>query len=399
MTPTPTKPLAGLRVLELARILAGPWAGQLLADLGADVIKVERPGRGDDTRQWGPPFLPGTEPADGASSYFEATNRGKRSVALDLADARDLAKIKALAIEADVLIENFKVGALARFGLDAAALRAVQPRLIYCSITGFGQTGPYAGRAGYDFLVQGMGGAMSLTGEPRGEPMKSAVAYADVFTGLYASNAILAALHARERTQVGCHIDLALLDTQVAVLGNQALHYLASGAAPPRLGNAHSAIVPYQVFAVADGHIILACGNDEQFRRFCGIVGQAWCDDARFATNPGRVAARQILVPLIQECLETWGKTALLTILEAVKVPAGPINTLPEVFDDPHVKARSMTVELPSGACPRGHVPAVRSPILIDGVAQVAQRGAPELDADALIREGEGWLIPKPSER
>ncbi len=392
MTSTPTKPLAGLRVLELARILAGPWAGQLLADLGADVIKVERPGRGDDTRHWGPPFLPGTVPADGVSSYFESTNRGKRSVALDLANVDDLARVKGLAAEADVLIENFKVGALARHGLDHAALRAANPGLIYCSITGFGQTGPYAGRAGYDFLVQGMGGAMALTGEPEGEPMKSAVAYADVFTGLYASNAILAALHARARTGAGCHIDMALLDTQVAVLGNQALHYLASGEAPPRLGNAHSAIVPYQVFAVADGHVIVACGNDEQFRRFCEVVGQVWCDDVRFATNPGRVAHRCDLVPLIARCLSTWHKAALLALLERATVPGGPINTLPEVFDDPQVKARAMALDLPTTGCLRGHAPALRSPIVIDGMAQVAGRGAPRLDADASIRDGEGWV-------
>ena len=391
MTPLPTKPLAGLRVLELARILAGPWAGQLLADLGANVIKVERPGRGDDTRHWGPPFLPGTVPADGASSYFESTNRGKRSVAVDLANVDDLARVKGLAAEADVLIENFKVGALARHGLNHAALRARNPGLIYCSITGFGQTGPYARRAGYDFLVQGMGGAMALTGEPEGEPMKSAVAYADVFTGLYASNAILAALHARDRTGVGCHIDMALLDTQVAVLGNQALHYLVSGDAPPRLGNAHSAIVPYQVFAVADGHVIVACGNDEQFRRFCGVVGHAWCDDVRFATNPSRVANRQALVPLIATCLATWAKAALLAGLEGVAVPAGPINTLPEVFEDPHVKARGLAVDLPTDACPDGRVPTLRSPIVIDGIAQIAERGAPVLDADASIRNDEGW--------
>lgn len=391
MKPTPTKPLAGLRVLELARILAGPWAGQLLADMGADVIKVERPGQGDDTRHWGPPFLPGTEPADGASSYFESTNRGKRSVALDLADARDLARVKSLAAAADVLIENFKVGALARHGLDHATLRAANPGLIYCSITGFGQTGPYADRAGYDFLVQGMGGAMALTGEPEGEPMKSAVAYADVFTGLYASNAILAALRAREQTGQGCHIDMALLDTQVAVLGNQAQHYLVTGDPPPRLGNAHSAIVPYQVFAVADGHVIIACGNDEQFRRLCGVVGRTWCDETRFASNPGRVAGRSELVPLIAECLAAWDKVALLAALEAVKVPAGPINTLPEVFEDPQVSARGLAVDVPTKACPSGRTPTLRSPIVIDGVAQVAERGAPRLGADAAIGDGEGW--------
>ena len=391
MTPIPIKPLAGLRVLELARILAGPWAGQLLADMGADVIKVERPEQGDDTRHWGPPFLAGTQPADGASSYFESTNRGKRSLALDLDDARDLARVKSLAAEADVLIENFKVGALVRRGLDHAALRERNPRLVYCSITGFGQTGPYAARAGYDFLVQGMGGAMALTGEPQGEPMKSAVAYADVFTGLYASSAILAALHGRERTGLGCHIDMALLDTQVAVLGNQAMHYLVSGSVPPRLGNAHSAIVPYQVFAVADGHVIVACGNDEQFRRFCGVVGQPWCDDIRFASNPVRVAGRDELVPLISSCLATWNKAGLLAALERVKVPAGPINTLPETFEDPQVVHRGMAVDLWTQAGPSGRTPALRSPIVIDGIAQVATHGAPGLDADRWIKESVGW--------
>ena len=379
MAPTPTKPLAGLRVLELARILAGPWAGQLLADMGADVIKVERPGEGDDTRHWGPPFLPGTQPADGASSYFESANRGKRSVALDLANADDLARIKSLADDADVLIENFKVGALARHGLDQATLRARNPRLVYCSITGFGQTGPYASRAGYDFLVQGMGGAMALTGEPDGEPMKSAVAYADVFTGLYASNAILAALHAREHAGVGCHIDTALLDTQVAVLGNQAMHYLVSGGVPPRLGNAHSAIVPYQVFGVADGHVIVACGNDEQFRRFCGVLGADWCDDPRFSTNPARVRERGRLVPLIATRMESWTRSELLAALEAAAVPAGPINDLTEVFADPQVVHRGMVRAKPPHLAGTAPTPALCSPIVIDGVRQVADGPAPTL--------------------
>lgn len=392
MAPTAIKPLAGLRVLELARILAGPWAGQLLADMGADVIKIERPDRGDDTRHWGPPFLPGTEPADGASSYFESTNRGKRSLALDLANADDLATIKILAREADVLIENFKVGALARHGLDHESLRGSNPRLIYCSITGFGQTGPYASRAGYDFLVQGMGGAMALTGEPNGEPMKSAVAYADVFTGLYASNAILAALHARVRTGVGCHIDMALLDTQVAVLGNQATHYLVSGEAPPRLGNAHSAIVPYQVFAVADGHVIVACGNDEQFRRFCGVLDANWCDEPRFATNPDRVRDRATLVPLIAAALAGRARHDLLAALEKVAVPAGPINELPDVFADPQVVHRGMVDRRPARVAGNVPTPMLCSPIVMDGVRQVANAPAPLLADRLAPRSPAAWL-------
>ena len=373
------KPLLGLRVLELARILAGPWAGQVLADMGADVIKVERPGRGDDTRHWGPPFLPGTTPADGASSYFESTNRGKRSVALDLEAADDLARVVELATEADVLIENFKVGGLARYGLDHPTLAARNPRLVYCSITGFGQTGPYAARAGYDFLIQGMGGSMALTGEPGGEPMKTGVAYADMFTGLYAANAILAALHARERSGAGCHIDMALLDTQVAVLGNQAMHYLASGVAPPRVGNAHASIVPYQVFPVADGHVVIACGNDDQFRRLCRVLGADWCDDPRYATNPARVRAREAIVPLLATSLACWSRAAILAALEGVGVPAGPINDLADVFADPQVLHRRLVTQLPSDATDA--TPALRSPIVIDGVPQVAGTPAPRLDA------------------
>nr|MDP8994752.1 CoA transferase [Pseudomonadota bacterium] len=262
------KPLAGLRVLELARILAGPWAGQLLADLGAEVVKVERLGSGDDTRGWGPPFAP-----DGAAAYFHSCNRGKKSVAVDLETADGQAQVRALAAEADVLIENFKVGGLKKYGLDYERLKAVNPGLVYCSITGFGQTGPYAARAGYDFMIQGMGGIMALTGAPEGEPQKVGVAYADIFTGLYAAVAILAALRRRDETGEGCHIDMALLDCQVGVLANQAMNYLASGRSPPRMGNAHPNIVPYQVFPVAEGYAIVAVGNDAQFTRFCAVLG------------------------------------------------------------------------------------------------------------------------------
>lgn len=364
-----------MRVLELARVLAGPWAGQLLADLGADVVKVERPGTGDDTRSWGPPFV---EP--GTSSYFESTNRGKRSILADLDTTGGRERVRRLAGKADILIENFKVGGLAKYGLDYAALAGDNPRLIYCSVTGFGQSGPYAHRAGYDFMIQGLSGAMSLTGVPDGEPMKTGVAFADIFTGLYAANAILAAVHARQTTGLGCHIDMALLDSQVAVLSNQAMHYLVSGEPPPRVGNAHSAIVPYEVFPVRDGHIVIACGNDAQFRRLCGVLATAWCDEAAFATNPSRVVNRARLVPLIKATTATWQKTDLLAALEAATVPAGPINDLAAVFADPQVRHRGLVRHLPNadGAA----VPALRSPIVIDGVPQAASQAAPRLGAD-----------------
>jgi len=373
-------PLAGVRVLELARILAGPWAGQLLADLGADVVKVERPGVGDDTRSWGPPFVE-TEGRGASSGYFLSTNRGKRSIVVDLETAEGQATIRRLARRADVVIENFKLGGLAKYGLDYPSLSAENPRLIYCSVTGFGQNGPYAHRAGYDFLVQGMSGAMALTGEPQGEPMKTAVAYADVFTGLYAANAVLAALHGRGQSGRGCHIDMALLDTQVSVLGNQAMHYLLSGESPPRLGNAHTAIVPYQVFPAADGHIIIACGNDGQFRRLCAALGTSWCDQPDYATNPGRVARREVLVPLIAAVTGLRTKDDLLAALELATVPAGPINTLDEVFADPQVLARGMVCHLPAAGSD-GTVPTLRSPIVIDNVAQVGARSAPTLGQD-----------------
>src|SRR5688572_24595360 len=313
------KPLAGLKVVELARILAGPWAGQLLADLGAEVVKVERPGTGDDTRQWGPPFAP-----DGASAYFHSCNRGKQSVTIDLETADGQAQVRSLAAGADVLIENFKVGGLAKYGLDYPSLSALNPRLIYCSITGFGQTGPYAPRAGYDFMIQGMGGIMDLTGDPAGEPQKIGVAFADIFTGVYASNAILAALHGREKTGTGCHIDMALLDTQVAVLANQAMNYLVSGETPRRLGNAHPNIAPYQTFALADGHLILAVGNDGQFRRLCELIGLgALPDDPRFLTNADRVAHRAALSAALSPTLSQRRKDELLSALAAAGVPAG----------------------------------------------------------------------------
>jgi crotonobetainyl-CoA:carnitine CoA-transferase CaiB-like acyl-CoA transferase len=363
------QPLAGLKVLELARILAGPWAGQLLADLGAEVVKVERPGAGDDTRGWGPPFVEG----EGSAAYFHACNRGKTSVAIDFEAEEGRERIRALAAEADVLIENFKVGGLAKYDLDYAALSALNPRLIYCSITGFGQDGPYAPRAGYDFMIQGMGGIMDLTGDPAGEPQKIGVAFADIFTGVYASNAILAALHGREKTGRGCHIDMALLDTQVSVLANQAMNYLVSGDTPRRLGNAHPNIAPYQTFAVHDGWVIVAVGNDGQFSKLCQLLAlPAVPDDPRFTTNRERVGNRAALEAVLAPALAQRGKDELLTALAAAGVPAGPINTVAEVFADPQVVARGMRLDLDG-------LPGVASPIVIDGKRQVSDSPSPAL--------------------
>jgi crotonobetainyl-CoA:carnitine CoA-transferase CaiB-like acyl-CoA transferase len=373
------KPLAGIKVLELARILAGPWIGQLLADLGADVVKIERPGAGDDTRSWGPPFV---EAADGghlSASYFHSTNRGKRSVAADFETAEGQAVVRRLAAHADVVIENFKVGGLKKYGLDHESLRALNPRLVTCSVTGFGQDGPYAPRAGYDFMIQGLGGIMSLTGEPGGEPVKNAVAFADVFTGVYGTVAILAALQGRHATGAGCHIDMALLDTQVSVLGNQALVYLVSGLLPPRMGNEHTSIVPYQVFPTRDGHVIVACGNDGQFAKFCGVLGARWHEDPDYATNPGRVTRRETLIPLIAAETRRHAKADLLAGLAAVNVPSGPINDLAEVFEDPQVVHRGLRLDLPEPRAKGGSVPTVRSPIVIDGEPMVARTAPPQV--------------------
>ncbi|MCP1314858.1 CaiB/BaiF CoA-transferase family protein, partial [Halomonas sp. 707D7] len=354
MSDTPT-PLAGIKVLDLSRVLAGPWCGQLLADLGAEVIKIERPGLGDDTRQWGPPWLGervgeglGDEAADSfESAYYLCANRGKRSVTVDMAKPEGQALIKTLARGADVLLENFKVGGLEKYGLDFESLKAINPGLVYCSITGFGQQSPYAHRAGYDFMIQAMGGLMSLTGQPDGAPgggpVKVGVAITDLFTGLYASNAILAALYARRDSGQGCHVDLSLMDVQVGVLANQASNYLTSGLVPTRLGNAHPNIVPYQAFATRDGHLIVAVGNDTQFQRFCQVIGEpALCEDARFATNGARVANRALLVPILEAALARRSLDEWLAAFEAVGVPCGPINTLDRVFDDAHVKARTL---------------------------------------------------------
>ncbi len=345
--------LAGVRVLDLSRVLAGPWAGQLLADLGADVVKVERPGAGDDTRAWGPPWLNDPEGhSTGESAYYLSANRNKRSVTIDIASAEGQSLVRRLASQADVVLENFKVGGLAQYGLDYASLKAINPRLVYCSITGFGQTGPYASRAGYDFLIQGMGGLMSLTGRPDGAegagPMKVGVALTDIMTGLYATVAVLAALKRREQSGEGQHIDLALLDVQVACLANQAANYLVGGIVPRRMGNAHPNIVPYQEFPTADGYMIVAVGNDSQFANLCKTLGKPeWSADERFVTNPQRVKHRGELIALIQGMTVRRTTDEWVAAMEAAGVPCGPINTLDRVFADPHVQARGTRIEMP----------------------------------------------------
>jgi crotonobetainyl-CoA:carnitine CoA-transferase CaiB-like acyl-CoA transferase len=382
MTDTPPRPLAGLRVLELARILAGPWAGQLLADLGADVIKVERPGEGDDTRHWGPPFVVGQDGASLDAAYFHSCNRGKRSVAIDIATPEGQAQVAALAAGADVVIENHKVGSLARYGLDAATLRAANPRLVYCSITGFGQTGPAAPRAGYDFMIQAMGGMMSITGEPDGPPQKSGVAIADLFTGLYATVAILSAIESRHRTGVGATIDMALLDTQVGVLANQALNWFASGMVPERMGNGHANLAPYQSFATIDGDLIVAVGNDRQFARLCDVLElPALATDPRYATNPARVAARAELIPLLDAATRRWHTEDLLGALETQGIPAGPVNRIDQAFAEPQVVARGM--RFAAQGEDGGDLPALAAPIVIDGVRVRAGDASPRLDAHA----------------
>jgi len=402
-SPSSAMALEGVRVLDLSRVLAGPWCTQTLADLGADVVKVERPARdgvagGDDTRGWGPPFLrdgAGVETAEAA--YYVGTNRNKRSVTIDVASDEGAELVRTLADKADVVVENFKVGDLARRGLDAATLLARNLRLVYCSITGFGQTGPYRERAGYDYAVQGMGGLMSVTGPSRAEiaddasgggPQKVGVAVADLFTGMYAVTAILAALRHRDRTGQGQAIDMALLDSQVAMLANLGAGYLASGVAPQRAGNAHQSIVPYQVFEVADGHLILAVGNDAQFARFCAVAGcSELAGDPRFARNAGRVRHRATLVPLLAALLKLRPRAAWLADLEAAKVPCGPINDLAEVFADAQVRDRAMTVEMPHPLA--GTVRMVASPMKL-AQTPVRYRRAPPLlgaDTDAVLAE------------
>ncbi len=366
-------PLAGIRVIELARILAGPWAGQTLADLGAEVIKVEAP-EGDDTRRWGPPFIDrdGTPEA----AYFHSTNRGKASVTADFRTDAGRAKVRDLVAGADVLIENFKVGGLRKYGLDYDSLAALNPRLIYCSITGFGHTGPYAHRAGYDFIIQGMSGLMSVTGPADGMPHKVGVAVTDIVTGIYASTAILAAIHARHSTGRGQHIDMALMDSAVALMANQAMNYLATGTAPQRLGNFHPNLAPYQVVPCADGHIIIATGNDGQYQRLCTILGlEGLAHHPDYASNSARVARRAELSEILCGQTATWGKLALLGACEAAGVPAGPINDMQEVFADPQVIARGLELDM-------GGLKGVRAPFHMSAHPDLPQRPAPSLGQD-----------------
>ncbi|HJV84087.1 MAG TPA: CaiB/BaiF CoA-transferase family protein [Noviherbaspirillum sp.] len=374
--------LSHIRVLDLSRVLAGPWAGQLLADLGADVIKIERPGAGDDTRAWGPPFLRDEQGKDTSeAAYYLCANRNKRSVTVDISSTEGQELIRALARECDVVLENFKVGGLTQYGLDYASLREINPNLVYCSITGFGQTGPYASRPGYDFLIQGLGGLMSVTGvrdgEPGAGPQKVGVALTDVLTGLYATVGVLAALAHRDRTGEGQHIDLALLDVQIACLANQNMNFLTTGVAPQRMGNAHPNIVPYQDFPTADGNMILAVGNDSQFASLCRVLGHPeWAADERFATNAGRVKHRDILIPLMRQATVFQSTQHWITALEEANVPCGPINDLKAMYDDPQVKARGLRMELPHVVA--GKVPTVANPIRLSATP-VEYRRAPPL--------------------
>lgn len=374
--------LSHLRVLDLSRVLAGPWSGQILADLGAEVIKVERPGSGDDTRAWGPPFLKDSSGENTSeAAYYLSANRNKRSVTIDFTRPEGQKLVRELAAKSDVVIENFKVGGLAAYGLDYASLRQINPNLIYCSITGFGQTGPYAKRAGYDFMIQGLGGLMSLTGRPEGEdgagPVKVGVALTDILTGLYSTVAILAALAHRDQHGDGQHIDMALLDVQVACLANQAMNYLTTGTPPRRLGNAHPNIVPYQDFPTADGDFILTVGNDGQFRKFAEVAGQPqWADDPRFATNKLRVANRAELIPLIRQATVFKTTAEWVSQLEQAGVPCGPINDLAQMFADPQVQARGLAIDIPHPLA--GTVPQVASPIRLSETP-VEYRNAPPL--------------------
>ena len=392
------KPLAGVRVLDLSRVLAGPWATQLLADLGAEVIKVEKPGAGDDTRHWGPPWLENGEQK--VAAYFLAANRGKQSVAIDFATEEGAALVQRMAAEADVLVENFKVGGLKKFGLDATSLRAANPRLIYASITGFGQDGPYAQRAGYDYIIQGMGGLMSLTGlpdeQPGGGPMRVGVAVADLFTGMYTASSILAALYRREATGEGATIDLALFDTQLAMLANQASNALVSGRDPVRQGVGHPNIVPYQPFNASDQPIILAVGNDRQFARLAAIVGHPeWAEDPLFATNAARVAARDRLVPMIADIIATKSAADWLEQLEQAGIPAGPINTISQALADPQALHRQSKLSISGGAL--GAVPMVGCPIRIEGERSDAPLPPPALGEHSdLLKQ---WIDDEELER
>ena len=374
------KPLAGVRVLELARILAGPWAGQVLADLGADVIKVERKGAGDDTRGWGPPFVEGKDGGDAGAAYFHATNRGKRSIELDFESEEGRRIVRKLAARSDVLLENFKVGGLAKFGLDYKSLAAENPRLIYCSVTGFGQDGPYAKRAGYDLMAQGMAGLMDLTGYADGPPTRVGIPISDLLTGCYSVIGILAALKQRDSTGRGCHVDTSLVDSTVGTLANQALNFLVSGKIPERIGNAHPNIVPYQEFPVADGHVIVATGNHSQYVKFCNVLGAPeLAENADYKDNASRLANRKDLAAKLSALTKRIKREELLAKLEAEGVPAGPINDLQQVFDDPQVVARGLKIERANSAAKSGKVPGVRTPISFDGTGAAADQGAPQL--------------------
>ncbi|KPF42448.1 CaiB/BaiF CoA-transferase family protein [Rhizobium sp. AAP43] len=381
-------PLSGIRVIELARVLAGPWAGQMLADLGADVIKVENPEGGDDTRAWGPPFVEAPDGENLSAAYYHSTNRNKRSIAVDLKTPEGQETVRRLCATADVVIENFKRGGLEKYGLDYESLKAINPKLVYCSITGFGHNGPYADFAGYDYIVQGMSGFMSITGEKDGEPMKAGVAIADIFTGIYAVTAIQAALIHVLKTGTGQLIDMALLDVMSAVLANQNMNYLVSGQAPIRLGNAHPNISPYEVVETADGHLILAVGNDGQFKRLCAILGiPDVAEDPRFATNKARVANKAEVRRIIMSETMKWQKRDLLSACEANAVPAGPINSIAEMFADPQVKARGLKIELTDD---KGTViPSVRTPILMSGTPLRYERPSPRINehGDEILAE------------
>jgi glutaryl-CoA transferase len=374
------KPLAGIRVLELARILAGPWAGQMLADLGADVIKVERKETGDDTRGWGPPFVEGADGKHIGSAYFHAANRGKRSIEMDFESEDGRRIVRKLAARSDILIENFKVGGLAKFGLDYKSLAPENPRLIYCSVTGFGQDGPYAQRAGYDLMAQGMGGIMDLTGMAGGEPTRIGIPVSDIFTGCYSVIGVLAALAEREKTGKGCYVDTALVDSTVGVLSNQALNYMVSGNVPKRIGNAHANIVPYQVFPTADGRLIIATGNDAQYVKLCNVLGAPeLAQDERYTGNVNRLKHRDELIEKLSALTSRIRRDDLLEKLEKMQVPAGPINDVAQVFDDPQVIHRGMKLDLPSAAAKGGSIPGVRTPIVMDGWRAASERPAPRL--------------------
>ncbi|TCT08927.1 CaiB/BaiF CoA transferase family protein [Paralcaligenes ureilyticus] len=386
-------PLTGIRVLDLTRVLAGPWCTQNLADLGAEVIKIERPGSGDDTRGWGPPYVKDQNGHDTTeAAYYASANRNKLSVALDIASEQGAGLIRELARQCDILVENFKVGGLRKYGLDYESIKEINPALIYCSITGFGQTGPYAGRPGYDFMIQGMGGLMSITGErddlPGGGPQKAGVAVADLMTGMYSTVGILAALHERTRSGLGQYIDMALLDCQVAMLANQNLNYMTTGVAPKRAGNAHQNLVPYQVFTAADGHLIVAVGNDSQFRAYSRVIGRpGLAEDVRFMTNSNRVINREVLVPMLVEAMKTQARDYWLAELEKAGVPAGPINTMDQVYQDPQVQSRGMQISLPHGSA--GQAPVGASPLRLSGSPVNYRHAAPLLGehTEQVLRE------------